>query len=224
MKIFFKEETADTSRYRYPYYVWATVSVDESLTIPYSAGFLASRLGKGVYYMARSLRVDLSKWVLTSENRRVLRKMDNLHMLNPVKMQRNTFNPELSMMAKHFYRTKTGEKIFSPRVIKRMFDEESFSHYIPFFLNEKTVGYCIVNMSDSLMHYAYPFYNIDIDLKDLGMAMMINAIKFAQSSGLQYVYLGTIYGGGRYKLQFKGLEWWNGSMWLNDISKLKEIL
>jgi len=41
----------------------------------YDHGYVFTRIGKGVMHQTRSVRVDLAKFELTSENRRVLKKV-----------------------------------------------------------------------------------------------------------------------------------------------------
>jgi len=59
---------------------------------------------------------------------------------------------------------------------------------------------------------------------------MIRAIMFAKKSNLKYIYLGSLQrSSDTYKLQFTGLEWFNGGeacsgKWSSDIEKVKEIL
>ena len=47
----------------------------------------------------------------------------------------------------------------------------------------------------------------------------------AKEKGLKYIYLGSLQRPtDSYKLQFKGMEWFDGEKWQVDISPLKEIL
>ena len=72
------------------------------------------------------------------------------------------------------------------------------------------VGHAICYMDKSIMHYSYPFYDLKAS-KDMGLGMMTTAINFAQKQGLRYVYLGSLQRpGDTYKLQFEGLEWFDG--------------
>ena len=76
------------------------------------------------------------------------------------------------------------------------------------------------------MHYSYPFYDLESD-KNTGMGMMLKAITFAKSSGVKYIYLGSAQRSSDiYKLQFKGLEWFDNkeNKFSDDQDKLKEIL
>ena len=55
--------------------------------------------------------------------------------------------------------------------------------------------------------------------------MMIRAINFAKESGMKYIYLGSLQRpSDTYKLQFAGLEWFDGKKWSQDIEEVKKIL
>ena len=57
------------------------------------------------------------------------------------------------------------------------------------------------------------------------MGMMIRAIEHAKESRKKYIYLGSFQRPtDTYKLQFKGLEWFGGEKWSNDLEKLKKIM
>jgi arginyl-tRNA--protein-N-Asp/Glu arginylyltransferase len=55
--------------------------------------------------------------------------------------------------------------------------------------------------------------------------MMIQAINYSKEKGLEYIYLGSLQRpSDTYKLQFKGMEWFDGEKWQTDTTPLKEIL
>ena len=59
----------------------------------------------------------------------------------------------------------------------------------------------------------------------MGLAMMIMAVQYAKENGLKYIYLGSLQrSSDTYKLQFKGLEWFNGKAWQTDLEEAKKIL
>jgi arginyl-tRNA--protein-N-Asp/Glu arginylyltransferase len=59
----------------------------------------------------------------------------------------------------------------------------------------------------------------------MGLGMMTTAINFAKEQGLKYVYLGSLQRpGDTYKLQFEGLEWFDGKAWQTDLQSVKDIL
>ena len=55
--------------------------------------------------------------------------------------------------------------------------------------------------------------------------MMSEVIKWADQQSLESVYLGTCYGtNSLYKVRdFKGVEYWDGTLWNRDIKLLKAI-
>jgi arginyl-tRNA--protein-N-Asp/Glu arginylyltransferase len=59
----------------------------------------------------------------------------------------------------------------------------------------------------------------------MGLGMMTIAIECAQKEGKKYIYLGSLQRPGDvYKLQFAGLEWFDGTEWSTDFKKVKMIL
>ena len=55
--------------------------------------------------------------------------------------------------------------------------------------------------------------------------MMIRAIEWAKQSGKRYVYLGSLQRpSDTYKLQFEGLEWFDGKEWKTDLEEVKKVL
>jgi arginyl-tRNA--protein-N-Asp/Glu arginylyltransferase len=112
--------------------------------------------------------------------------------------------------------------------IKWLFTSGACSHVLIFTDVEKdklVIGYCLVNSNTEFLHYAYPFYNLDYFDKNAGMGMMLHAITWAWEQNLNHIYLGTVYTkSSLYKIQFKGVEFFNGISWSDDIDKLKEIV
>jgi arginyl-tRNA--protein-N-Asp/Glu arginylyltransferase len=87
------------------------------------------------------------------------------------------------------------------------------------------LGCTVCFISDSLLHYSYPFYNLETSAKDMGMGMMIRAIVYAKEKRLKYIYLGSLQrAGDTYKLQFEGMEWFDGTAWSTDLAAAKKIL
>ena len=55
--------------------------------------------------------------------------------------------------------------------------------------------------------------------------MMLKAIIFAKEKGLKYFYMGSLQRPTDvYKLQFEGLEWFDGDKWDNDLKKAKDVI
>ena len=198
----------------------------------YEKGFVFTRIGKGVMQQTRSLRINLSLFELSSENRRILKKVPGLEMKQiELPLPSSQYNFSIGKMAKDFYDAKFGPSIMSAQKVKEMLtdkDKSNFNQLLE-FLNMSDIcnahGFIITYSSESLLHYSYPFYDLNICPKDMGLAMMISSIQKAKDSGQKYVYLGSLQRPTDVdKLQFSGLEWFDGRGWNTDLDEAKKTL
>jgi len=200
---------------------------DASVTAMYGRGFVFTRKGKGVMQQTRSCRIDLSKFELSSENRRILKKTDDI-ALNAEPLPFAGYDFKLGKLAKDFYDTKFGPGIMSAQKIKEIMTDEAESNFN--LLLKYGCGYAICYRNASLLHYSYPFYELATAPKDMGLGMMIRAIQYAKDAGLAYIYLGSLQRPGDiYKMQFSGFEWFDGGpggsgSWQTDLEKAKALL
>jgi arginyl-tRNA--protein-N-Asp/Glu arginylyltransferase len=134
-------------------------------------------------------------------------------------------------MAKDFYTEKFGDGTFSANKAKELLTtKHNFNRLFVYSIEQekiKEVGYSIALETNKIVHYSYPFYELrtlNSELKNLGMGMMLQAILYAQDAGKKYIYLGSFQRSGDvYKLQFEGLEWFDGERWSNNLNILKEL-
>lgn len=221
---------------------------DANIDAMYDRGYVFTRKGKGVMNQTRSLRIDLSKFELSSENRRILKKNEQLTMRNEQLPYRD-YTWQIGKLAHDFYETKFGPGTFSANKVKELMTDPDKSNFnrvfvysTPLLIGEPTyrqagsqgevsnVGYCIALETNNVIHYSYPFYTLTISnqqsaIPNMGLAMMLQAIVYAQTQGKHYIYLGSAQRPtDTYKLQFKGLEWWDEKEWNHDIQKLKDQL
>lgn len=198
---------------------------DKNIDSLYNEGFLFTRKGKGEMYQTRSLRIDLSKFELNSENRRVLKHTENLN-LNLAPIPYVDYSWTIHKLGKDFYETKFGEKTFSAQKIKELItdkDKSNFNRLLIYKNSEVALGYCIALETAGLLHYCYPFYELNSDVKNIGLGMMLKAIVWAKENDKEYVYLGSASRPtDTYKLQFTGIEWFDGKIWQTDLEKLKQ--
>ncbi|MBD3362179.1 hypothetical protein GF362_00485 [Candidatus Dojkabacteria bacterium] len=173
-----------------------------------------TRIARGTMNQIKSLRIDLKQFKLTSENRRILRKVDGLK-LNSIKLpiSKQDYDWRIHKMGKNFYTTKFGDNTFSANKIKELLTNEHnynllFS-YSKENLNKEKLGYAICLQTNLIVHYCYPFYRLDIDTNNLGMGMMLKAILWAKENEKNYMYLGSDQ---KYKQQFKGLQVWEKAL------------
>ncbi len=194
----------------------------------YERGFVFTRLGKGIMQQTRSFRIDLDKFILSSENRRILKKVPDLQIsFNNLPLE--NYNYSIGKLAKDFYEIKFGQNIMSAQKVKEMLtdgEKSNFNTLISFGdVTHPGLGYTIAYVSPSIIHYSYPFYDLDHSPKDIGLAMMIKTLERAKAKGIKYVYLGSLQRpSDTYKLQFSNGQWFDGKKWNDNIDEVKLIL
>lgn len=223
---------------------------DENINSLYNEGYVFTRPAKGLMKQTRSLRIDLSKFELSSENKRILKKTEDIR-LKTYDIPYEKYDWTIGKLGKDFYETKFGVGTFSANKIKELLTTKHnfnklFSYVIPsevegplnqssrdsstsslsdFGRNDSVVGYCICYETNELLHYSYPFYNLQNETNNLGMGMMLKAIVYAKENGKKYIYLGSAQRPTDiYKLQFTSLEWFDGKKWSENLDELKNLL
>lgn len=192
----------------------------ESISRMYDNGFVFTRIDKGLMHQTRSIRIDLSRLKLSSENRRVLRKGESI-MFEEKTIPYSKYSWEIGKMAKDFY-DKKAPGAFSVNKIKEIITTP-YNFNVLFYFSG--LGFAICYKNNHILHYCYPFYDLEKASKDMGLIMMTKVLAEAQTQGLKYVYLGSLQRPSDvYKLQFSGVEWFDGKGWKSDIEEVKKIL
>jgi arginyl-tRNA--protein-N-Asp/Glu arginylyltransferase len=202
----------------------------EKITTLYERGYVFTRKGKGIMQQTRSCRIDLSKFELSSENRRILKKTTDIAFrAEPLPYAAYSFT--IGKLAKDFYTTKFGDGTLSANKMKEMVTDaakSNFNRLLIYMNGVGPAGYTICYENDVMLHYSFPFYDLAIAPKDMGMGMMVRAIQYAEERGMKYIYLGSLQRpSDTYKFQFAGLEWFDGgpngtNTWRADTESLKD--
>lgn len=203
----------------------------------YAQGYVLTRIPNLI--QTRSLRIDLSLFSLTSENNRVLNKTQNLNLVEvTLPLLKNETNWAIIAKGKAFYKEKFKVVDFTANKFREILyqkNNQKFNLLLayvspaqPIKQNpdyQKPLGYSICFHTDNILHYCYPFYSLDTTTSNVGMGMMLKAIVWAKETQKKYIYLGSATRSADiYKLQFRGLEWWDGKAWQKDISQIKNLL
>lgn len=209
------------------YLAWAEKIItdfsEENIESLYNQGYVFTRVDKGVMKQTRSVRIDLRKFSLSSENRRILKKTENID-LYAYSLPYSDYNWTIGKIAKDFYDKKFGDKTFSANKLKEIVTNGEKSNF-NCLLRYSSLGFCIAYTSKNIVHYSYPFYDLESAPKDMGLGMMIRAIEWAKESGRKYFYIGSAQRtGDSYKFQFDNIEWFDGKEWKTDIEEIKKIL
>lgn len=217
---------------------------DSSINSLYNQGYLFTRKGKGVMNQTRSVRLDLEKFTLTSENRRILKKTEDIGF-RTYDLPIEEYRWSIGKMAKDFYDTKFGADTFSANKVKELLTTEggNFNKLFSFLKRDpsapsaypadsarddsETIGYAVCLETNEILHYCYPFYVLHptsyVFNPNTGLGMMLKAIIYAKEARKKYIYLGSAQRPtDTYKLQFEGLEWFDGKEWKRDLEELKQ--
>ncbi|MCA0932273.1 GNAT family N-acetyltransferase [Lutimonas saemankumensis] len=228
MKIFRSESFVDYKTYTFNYATYCIKEKKSELPEIYDKGFLPysnnTDLKVETYYLARSLRIELSDYKETSENRRVDRKIQEINPsfeVIPVK-DFNLKDPVFLSYCFDFANKRFSEPISMNR-LEYIFSAKSVSHVFRFRADGKPVGYVIAIIENDTLHYWFAFFDLDNPKYSLGKWMMFSVIRWAFENDLSYVYLGTCYGEkSLYKVRdFKGLSYFDGNQWVKNVKSLK---
>ncbi|MEM6696878.1 MAG: GNAT family N-acetyltransferase [Bacteroidota bacterium] len=231
MKIFFSESNNDYSSYTFNYAVYAVKESNGDLPEIYNKGFLPyssdPSLTLETYYLARSLRVDLSNFTDTSENRRVHRKMEHLKIeVEAVPKAQLIEQPDFFDFCLAYAKERFSHNAMDEARLEYILGRASANTILTFTNEGKVIGYVLAIIHDNFFHYWYAFFDTTL-LKEypIGKWIMWRSLHWAKEENLSHVYLGTCYGkSALYKARdFKGLEFFDGMGWNNDVKLLKTL-
>jgi arginyl-tRNA--protein-N-Asp/Glu arginylyltransferase len=227
MKLVFSEAKADYAHYVFPYAVWAFPEPGETPADLFKQGFLPSSRSLDRFYLCRQVRVDLKKFVQSSENRRILRKGEGLKaMLVPKK--EFEYTPERREFFKTYADIKFGKDVMSYQRLDLLFEGAITSHLLVFIeaKSGREVGVVTLFLEpNQLAYYYYAFYDLNYYSRNLGMYLMTSAVLRFAEQGYRYLYLGSCYlENALYKTQFAGAEFFNGVRWSDNLKELKFLI
>jgi len=232
MKIFFSENQPNYSTYTFNYAIYCIKEEQRELPSIYDKGFLPYtgnlRITVDIFYLARSLRVNLENFTDTSENRRINRKIEDLAIQIEAhkKTDFDIENPNFLAFCMDYAADRFSGNAMTLERLKFVLSKETGSHILSFTSNGEILGYILAGIEGNAFQYWYAFFNqAYMKTHSLGKWMMWRTIHWAKEHGLSYVYLGTCYGKhSLYKVRdHKGLEFFDGSRWNSDVKLLKEL-
>ncbi len=230
MKIFFSEATPDYNTYTFPYAVYCRQETEEEMSGIYARGFLPysdqdvlnGREGT-YYYLSRSIRVNTSRFSLTSENRRIRKKMAALNPGFQIVDKPECENDKAFWsFCENYAHQRIGDAM-PPERLRYIFSRDILQKIFKFVSGDRILGYVWAPANDEMIHYWFSFFDTQYMTLGIGKWMMEQVISYAADQRIPYVYLGTCYGSkAMYKIRdFKGIEYFDGNEWRNDLSFLK---
>ncbi len=232
MKRFFAEYRNDYSTYTFSYAAYCVKETREEVPAIYAEGFLPytgrQDIDADVFYMARSLRVDLARFEDTSENRRVDRLASPLNIVFDVtpKADFDTASPVFTTFCTEYAEERFSGGSMETARLNYILSRDLLTHIFTFRAQEKTLGYVFTVIEGGILHYWYSFFDTaTLQTFPLGKWMMWRTLRWAKERGLQYAYLGTCYQlKALYKVRdHKGCEFFDGMGWNDDTKLLKTL-
>ena len=227
MKLLFSETKPDYGNYIFPYAVWAFPEPGETPADLFNAGFLPSSRQLDRFYLCRHIRIALGKFTPSSENRRILRKGENI-TVKLIPRAEFQFTPARREFCKHYTDTKFGAGGMNYERLDSLFNSAVTTHVLLFTdsISNAEVGIATLYIEgDRIAFYYYAFYDLAHTNRSLGMFMMTTAVELFAARSCQALYLGSCYSeSALYKTQFTGFEFYNGFRWSESLEELTFIL
>lgn len=192
----------------------------------YDAGYLPYSSSKGVqnvFYSARSARVVLHEFAMTSENRRIARKFDGAFAKRRMPAHGFAAGDEFYAFTLSYFARRHGANVMPRERLKLLLSSGLITTVVEYRKGASIVGYVLEVESGKMRHYWYSAYDLSLAKQSLGLWLMLDCIRDAKDSGYSRYYLGTVYGQkALYKTNFEPLEWRDGGIWSRDLRQLKE--
>ena len=225
MKIFASEFGHSYETYSFAYTLYAQKEENDPLSSVYEKGFLPYSGSKEIYdhfYMARSVRSDISLWEPSSENRRVLRMFDGEFTKKEKSLSEVRTDEQFFDLCLSYFNLAHGSVMPRER-LELILDTKLITKVIEHSKGDTPVAYILLVEDDTVSHYWFSFYKHEYAKSSLGMWLALDHIRDIKGSK-KYFYFGTCYASkALYKTNVEPLEYWDGKSWVNDVKKLKEM-
>jgi len=228
MKLFSSEIGHNYDTYTFGFANYCQKEKHDKLTEIYNLGYLpysGSPESKDIFYLARSARIPLKSFKMTSENRRIAKKFNNnfSHEITPFEKFDWHDSKFLSFCTDYFAK-RHGPNIMPIERLKTILNSGLITNIISYYNLFNVVAYVFEVADKEMAHFWFSFYDLTLVHQSLGMWLMINCAESAKERGVKYFYVGTVYGQkALYKTAFKNLEFWDGASWIADIKKIRQL-
>jgi arginyl-tRNA--protein-N-Asp/Glu arginylyltransferase len=227
MRLLYSEYKSDYNHYIFPYVIWAIPESGDEPVDFFARGFLPSSRNLDRFYMCRHIRVELAKFSPSSENRRILRKGENISC-SLMPRENFDYTPARREFCKAYADARFGQEVMSYERLDTLFASPICTHLMSFreIETEREVGMVVLYLHPpQTAFYYYAFYDLNCMSRNLGMYMMTRVVADLAGQGFDYIYLGSCYSrNALYKAQFEGFQFWNGFAWSTDVQQLKYLI
>jgi arginyl-tRNA--protein-N-Asp/Glu arginylyltransferase len=178
----------------------------------YDHGLLPQRNEPGKFYQDTSGRCRLDNVLLSSENRRIIRKTEKFtYRTIPL----SEFEYNLNVQKQIFRWLKILGWDFPISSVKKIFKSHIFNQLDIWYDGQEVVAYSVSLCTNSISHIAYVFYNPEYSHGDLPIRLVLQFIIDSATKNLQYAYVGRFSKDtGYYKRNLPGFEYFEDNHWI----------
>lgn len=233
VRFFKKEYGQNYANYQFGYTCWAEMEAlaeREALFsqgyLPYSADLQETR---ALFYLARSLRVDLAALAMDKKRRYLQRQLDQQGAVLSVEPAGQVLAREggaLREAVAHWQGQRFAEAFMPPERLAYLLERPLVTHIGKALMGEETLGYLLLNVWETGAHYWFAFFEAERRAEWSPGKWLLGAfLHWAQTQGLSHAYLGTSYGAkSAYKRQgYLGWEFFDGNGWSRDEGALEAL-
>lgn len=189
------------------------IKINTKIEEGYQSGLLPQRNDRSLFYFESSSRSNLSKFKLSSENRRILNKTDNF-TFEKIPLIDLIYTKELQKSLTLWIKELGWD--FPTSSIKNIFTNHIFNYvYIWKNENNKIVAYGVCLITEEISHIAYVFYCPSFNHSNLPIRLVLQVVINSFELNLKYCYLGrfseTI---GFYKRNMPGFQYFMNRQWI----------
>lgn len=232
MKFLFSESSIDYNNYKFGYSVNLILNDNDSIENVYSQGFLPYtgdiKNKDEIYYLARSIRVNLNDYERLSENNRIVKNAKKKYNIKFESIDKSKFiyNDKFYKFCIDFSKKRFINKPLNKERLSLIIDRKNHNKTYIFSIKNKIIGYVLAYETNNIIHYWFSFYDTKyLNEFPLGKFMMEHLVYHAKKLNKKYIFLGTCYGEkALYKVRdFKGIEFYDGNKWIKNIRLLKDF-
>ena len=163
MKIFFSEHNVDYSTYTFDYAVYALMESIQDASEIYSMGFLPwtgdLTVDYPLFYLARSLRINMERFGDTSENRRIDRKLSHLNLeIRCTPIESFDKNDEVFReLCNSYIQERFEQGAMTEERLSHILESSVLTHIFTIFNDDGPKAYVLCCMHNEMIHYWFAF-------------------------------------------------------------------
>ena len=221
------------NQYQFGYCEWLESADGKDLREAYEGGFLPYSADltdpRHLFYMARSLRVDLNRYKVEKNRRYDQRKWQSMGLIRQHFSKDEfltTYGNSALTMAGKWMKQRFGEAYLSPERLQFVFSKPFLRDVLAWFDGDKLQAFALIVLEKWGAHYWFIFYENGVESPGApGKGYLVDFLDWAREMNLPRAYLGTAYGSkSLYKSRgIQGIEFWDGNNWSEEKDKLMRL-